>query len=154
MNPAWTVQAILAEPLRVAGIPVTLDGLRERLEEVGLTAELENRLPSQLSGGQRRRLMIARALAVPGLRAILLDEPFSGLHREASQELASLLRTIHLKRNITLLLITHDLMAVSLLASRVLVMGDGFIVEELPAVTFHSEARHPESRALIEAALA
>jgi ABC-type dipeptide/oligopeptide/nickel transport system ATPase subunit len=38
MNPAWTVQAILAEPLRVAGIPVTLDGLRERLEEVGLTA--------------------------------------------------------------------------------------------------------------------
>ena len=149
LNPAWTVAAILEEPLRLAGVAAHVGPL---LTQVGLAEGLLGRRPRELSGGERRRVAIARALAVPELRVLILDEPFAGLDADAAQAIAALLSELRTRRQLALLLITHDLAAVRRLAGRLYVMAAGRFVEQLPAAEL-AAARHPESRLLIEAML-
>jgi osmoprotectant transport system ATP-binding protein len=125
----------------------------ELLARVGLDPALRRRLPAELSGGQAQRVAVARALAAaPPL--LLLDEPFGALDPETrarlQKELAALQRTL----GVTTLLVSHDLGEALLLATRLVVMIDGRIVQVGAAAEILSRPASPEVAALIEPARA
>lgn len=153
MNPRWTVDRLLREPLRLSGEDTSCVHLTNLLQRVGLGNELLPRRPHQLSGGQRRRLLIARALAMPALQLLVLDEPLAGLDPAGAEGIVSLLRGLQNRAQFGMLLITHDLEGVPAIADRVLVMENGHIVEQQTSRMFLQAAKHPESRALIRALL-
>jgi len=153
MNPAWTVLKILREPLALAGSDASPGRIADLLQSVGLSDDLLTRRPRQLSGGQRRRVALARALAVPGLRVLILDEPFAGLDTASAQALFSLLAALRKQRRLAILLITHDLGIVHRLAERLLIMAQGRLVEELRGPQLAGTAQHEASRALVDAIL-
>jgi len=130
LHPRFTVDQTLREPLRINGI----DGHEERivnaLREVGLNASFRFRYPHQLSGGQRQRVAIARALIVEP-SVLLLDEPTSALDVSVQAEILNLLKRLHRERNLTMILVSHNLAVVGFLCSRVAIMRNGEIVEEL-----------------------
>ena len=95
----------------------------ELLDLVGLPG-LENRLPGQLSGGQRQRVAFARALA-PDPQLLLLDEPTSGIDEQNTNEFYQLLQRLNQKRDMTILMVTHDLQSLHDLADDVWLLEDG-----------------------------
>jgi ABC-type dipeptide/oligopeptide/nickel transport system ATPase subunit len=153
LNPRWSVAEILEEPARVCGRRESRTFLGRRLEEAGLPADLLDRRPQQLSGGQRQRVAIARALAAHPLHALILDEPFAGLDSASAEHIQVLLWSLAVKRGLAVLWITHDLKRVCEAPGDVLAMEQGRIVERLSAREFAAAARHPASRALIDAML-
>ncbi|MCL6449544.1 MAG: ABC transporter ATP-binding protein [Armatimonadetes bacterium] len=152
LNPRRTVGAIIEEPL--ANFGVVKGECRERvgelLELVGLEPGDASKYPHEFSGGQRQRINIARALALqPEL--VVCDEPVSSLDVSIRAQILNLLRELKRRFNLSYLFISHDLAAVSYLADRVAVMYLGQIVEVLPAEGLVSQARHPYTRALLQA---
>lgn len=123
------------------------------LQEVGLP-EPERRIglyPHELSGGQRQRVMIALALACdPEL--LIADEPTTALDVTVQAQILALLRDVAARRNMALIVITHDLGVVAGIADKVMVMYAGRIVETAPSRAFFAAPRHPYSRDLIAAA--
>jgi oligopeptide/dipeptide ABC transporter ATP-binding protein len=122
--------------------------VRETMERVGLAPALADRRPGALSGGQCRRVDLARALVV-GPRLLVCDEPLSGLDVSLQAQVANLL--VELKRTLalTLLLIAHDLALVRQLSDRVLVMYLGRVVELASCEALYASPRHPYTRALL-----
>lgn len=98
------------------------------LDEVGLSPRF--RFPHQLSGGQRQRVAIARALILKP-EVLLLDEPTSALDVSIQAEVLNLLQDIRMQRNITFVLVSHDLAVVSHMCNNVLVMNQGQVVESI-----------------------
>lgn len=131
LNPRFTAAEIVSEPLRFAGVDKETDR-RERalalMQRVGLPPEAGNRPPAGLSGGQRRRLTIARALALEP-RVLILDEALAGLDLSTQAQMANLLMDLREVRALTYLWILHDLRLAARLASEVAVMENGRIVE-------------------------
>ncbi|GAB4254951.1 ATP-binding cassette domain-containing protein [Deferrisoma sp.] len=155
LNPAFRVRYLLEEAVRIhrdiRGGEVA--GEVERLAEtVRLPAERLHAYPPELSGGERRRVAFARALATrPGF--VVADEPVAGLDPPIQVGLVELLRRVHERRRLTVLLVTHDLRVVRTLVSRVLVLFRGRLVEDAPAEGFFGgKALHPYSRELLESA--
>jgi peptide/nickel transport system ATP-binding protein len=102
------------------------------LDEVGLGASFRFRYPHQLSGGQRQRVAIARALIVePSI--LLLDEPTSALDASVQAEVLNLLEQIRRERNLTFVMVSHDLGVVTHMCDHLAVMQNGAIVEQLAA---------------------
>lgn len=130
LHPRFTVDQTLREPLRINRIGQHEERIVNALREVGLNASFRFRYPHQLSGGQRQRVAIARALIVEP-RVLLLDEPTSALDVSVQAEILNLLKRLHRERNLTMILVTHNLAVVSFLCSRVAIMRNGVIVEEL-----------------------
>ena len=130
LHPRFTVDQTLREPLRINGIGQHEDRIVNALREVGLNASFRFRYPHQLSGGQRQRVAIARALIVEP-RVLLLDEPTSALDVSVQAEILNLLKRLHQERNLTMILVSHNLAVVGFLCSRVAIMRNGEIVEEL-----------------------
>ena len=130
LHPRFTVDQTLREPLRINGIGQHEDRIVNALREVGLNAPFRFRYPHQLSGGQRQRVAIARALIVEP-RVLLLDEPTSALDVSVQAEILNLLKRLHQERNLTMVLVSHNLAVVGFLCSRVAIMRNGEIVEEL-----------------------
>ncbi|MFG1345770.1 ABC transporter ATP-binding protein [Xanthobacter autotrophicus DSM 431] len=121
------------------------------LEDVGLDPESRHRYPHEFSGGQRQRISIARAMALePSF--VVLDEPTSALDMIVQAQIVDLLRALQRKRDLTFMFISHDLRVVSALASRILVMRDGKMVEEGPAREVFEHPREDYTRALFAAA--
>lgn len=151
LDPRMTVGGIIEEPLRNFGVPNRRERVRELLQAVGLNAYFVNRYPHEFSGGQRQRISIARAMALePSF--VVLDEPTSALDMIVQAQIVDLLRALQKKRDLTFMFISHDLRVVSALASRILVMRNGKMVEEGPA---HDVFEHPKedyTRALFAAA--
>jgi oligopeptide/dipeptide ABC transporter ATP-binding protein len=117
---------------------------------VGLPEELLQRYPHQLSGGQRARVGIARAVAVePSL--LILDEPTSALDVSVQAVILKLLADLRDRLAMSYLFVSHDLNVVRLLCSRVVVMYLGKIVEIAPAETLFTAPRHPYTQALVAA---
>jgi oligopeptide/dipeptide ABC transporter ATP-binding protein len=153
LNPRYTAFRAIADPLRRLR---RLSGraLRERVEELarltGLPPELLGRFPHQLSGGQKARVGIARAIAVEP-RLLVLDEPTSALDVSVQVVILQLLDDLKKRLGLSYLFVSHDLNVVRLLCDRILVMYLGRIVESGPADAVFAAPAHPYTRALLSA---
>jgi len=130
LHPRHTVNDILKEPLEIHGIGEREERILKALEEVGLGAELRFRYPHQISGGQRQRVAIARALILEP-SVVLLDEPTSALDVSVQAEILNLLARLREDRNLTYVMVSHNLAVVGHLCSRIAVMNRGLFVEEM-----------------------
>jgi ABC-type glutathione transport system ATPase component len=128
LNPSMTIETILVEPLRAAGVSEGRARVRELLDAVAMPADAGGRYPREFSGGQRQRIAIARALAMePAL--IVCDEPTSALDVTTQARVLALLRDIQAATNVAYLFISHDLGVVHSISDRIAVLNGGRIVE-------------------------
>ena len=148
--------AIVSEPLEIFRRDMSRAERREEglrlMESVGLEPELADRLPSQLSGGQQQRVAIARAIATRP-RLIVLDEPTASLDMSVRSQVLSLLEDLQQEHGLSYLFISHDLNTVRRIATRVIVMYLGEIVEVASTEQIFERPRHPYTRALLSATL-
>jgi peptide/nickel transport system ATP-binding protein len=107
--------------------------------------------PHQLSGGQQQRVLIAQALSC-GPQLVIADEPTASLDAETEAEILQLLAALKSKRQMALILITHDPRILHGLADRIAVLYAGRIVEDAPAKVFFENPKHPYSRLLLACA--
>jgi oligopeptide transport system ATP-binding protein len=154
LNPRWTVNSIVGEPLRVHRIITSEKERSERVKElltlVGLSGRLVNRFPHEFSGGQRQRIGIARALASEPL-FVVCDEPISALDVSIQAQVVNLLEDLQDQFNLTYLFIAHDLSMVRHICDRVAVMYLGLIVELGDRNEVYETPLHPYTRALLSA---
>ena len=130
LHPRQTVDRALSEPLVVHGLDGHDRRITEALAAVALPGTARFRYPHQLSGGQRQRVAIARAL-ITEPDVLLLDEPTSALDVSVQAEVLNLLKDLQQARNLTYLLVSHNLAVVAHLCPTIGVMQSGCIVEEL-----------------------
>ncbi|HEY0526746.1 MAG TPA: ABC transporter ATP-binding protein [Stellaceae bacterium] len=155
LSPRLSVGQIVEEGLRVHRIGTP--GAERRaviaaaLEEVGLDPAAMHRYPHEFSGGQRQRIAIARALVLKP-RFVVLDEPTSALDMSVQAQIVDLLRELQQRHRLAYLFISHDLKVVRALASDVIVMKDGRIVESGTAERIFAAPEHPYTAALMAAA--
>lgn len=152
LHPRKTLRGNLSQALRAGGGGET--SLRRVLEAVELPIDLLDRSPHQVSGGQRQRLAIARALLVRP-RLLLLDEPTSALDVLVQAEILRTLRRLSAEFGVTMVFVSHDLAVLAQVADRIAVMADGAVIEVLtPTDLRQARAADPRSQAFIEATLA
>jgi ABC-type dipeptide/oligopeptide/nickel transport system ATPase subunit len=151
LHPRHTVDRALAEPLAIHGIAEADRRIAAALAAVGLDGVHRFRYPHQLSGGQRQRVAIARALILePAI--VLLDEPTSALDASVQAEILVLLNRLRRERQLSYVLVSHNLAVVAALCERIAVMREGRIVEELSVADARDgRARDPYTAELIEA---
>jgi peptide/nickel transport system ATP-binding protein len=150
LNPRLSVGEIVAEPLIVHKVPDRDARVRALLSSVGLDPAAGVRFPGEFSGGQRQRIGIARALALEPT-TLILDEPVSALDVSIQASILNLLRDLQRQRNMSYLLIAHDLAVVRQIAHEVAVMYLGTIVEQGPADLVYRRPAHPYATALLSA---
>jgi microcin C transport system ATP-binding protein len=121
------------------------------LRDVGLDPATRFRYPHEFSGGQRQRIALARAIVLEP-NFIVLDEPTSALDMLIQAQMVDLLRDLQKRLNLTYLFISHDLRVVAALASRLMVMRNGKVVEEGPARELFAHPKTDYTRALFAAA--
>jgi peptide/nickel transport system ATP-binding protein len=149
LHPRQTVDRILAEPLAIHGLDGAEARIRRALEEVSLSPIVRFRYPHQLSGGQRQRVAIARAL-IADPSVLLLDEPTSALDVSVQAEVLNLLADLRAARQLTCILVSHNLAVVAHLCGRLAVMQQGQVVEALDVASLRAgEAQHPHTRDLV-----
>jgi ABC-type polar amino acid transport system ATPase subunit len=117
------------------------------LDRVGLI-DKKNEFPSRLSGGQKQRVAIARALAMEP-RVMLFDEPTSALDPELIGEVLTVMKKVA-KEGMTMLVVTHEMGFAREVADRVVVLGEGNIVEQGSPSKIFSNPKHPQTKSLIE----
>ncbi len=154
LSPRIKVSSLLLEPFQIHGVPIA-SGQRENkvdelLDMVGLSSEQADKYPHQLSGGQARRVGIARALALnPEL--LVADEPTSGLDVSVAAGILNLLKDLRERLNLTYIAISHNMNVISFIADRVAVMYLGKIVELAETPALFARPRHPYTEALMSA---
>jgi microcin C transport system ATP-binding protein len=155
LSPRMSIADILAEGLDVHQPNLSAAERDQRvvqaLEDVGLDPESRFRYPHEYSGGQRQRIAVARTLVLEPT-FIVLDEPTSALDMLIQAQIVDLLRDLQKRRNLTYLFISHDLRVVAALASRLMVMRHGKVVEEGPAMELFKNPKSDYTRALFAAA--
>jgi microcin C transport system ATP-binding protein len=157
LSPRLSVGEIVAEGLTVPGggaVP-SYEEQREivarALVDVGLDPAAMDRYPHEFSGGQRQRIAIARAMALEP-KFVVLDEPTSALDMSVQAQIVDLLRDLQRRRSLAYLFISHDLRVVRALANHVVVMQNGRVVEQGPAVDVFERPKTDYTRALFAAA--
>jgi microcin C transport system ATP-binding protein len=155
LSPRLSVADIIQEGLQVHQPQMTE---RERdarvvqaLGDVGLDPATRFRFPHEFSGGQRQRIAVARAIVLEPT-FVVLDEPTSALDMLIQSQMVDLLRELQRRRNLTYLFISHDLRVVAALASRLLVMRQGKVVEAGAAADLFKNPQTDYTRALFAAA--
>ncbi|MEI4232831.1 ABC transporter ATP-binding protein [Roseovarius sp. D22-M7] len=152
LSPRKTVGELILEPFVIHGVPVAdpTAKAREMLAVCGLDADFMDRYPHQLSGGQARRVGVARALALdPAL--VLADEPTAGLDVSIQGEILNLMNRVKAERGLATLIITHNLNILRHIADRIAVMYLGRIVETGPVESILTAPAHPYTHALMAA---
>jgi len=155
LSPRMSIADVVGEGLRVhqAGLSAAERDARvvAALKDVGLDPETRHRYPHEFSGGQRQRIAVARAMVLePSF--VVLDEPTSALDMMIQAQIVDLLRDLQKKRDLTYMFISHDLKVVAALASHVLVLRAGKVVEQGPASEVFARPQSPYTRALFAAA--
>ncbi|GAB4059742.1 ABC transporter ATP-binding protein [Uliginosibacterium sediminicola] len=154
LNPRYLAQDTIAEPLRLLVGMKDAAAIKARVEElagwVGLPTELLGRYPHQLSGGQKARVGIARALA-SSPRLLILDEPTAALDVSVQATVLQLLADLKARLGLSYLFVSHDLNVVRLLCDRVVVMYLGKVVEQGPAQEVFAHPHHPYTQMLVAA---
>ncbi len=153
LDPWWSIGRSLEEGLTIRGNRSAVDRqarIRRALDQVGLDPATAGRYPHELSGGQLRRVGIARILVLEP-RLVILDEPTAGLDLSVQATVLRLLRDLQSRLGLTYLFISHDLSVVRRLCDRVAIMYLGRIVEIAPTEDVFSAPRHPYTRALLAA---
>ena len=154
LNPAYPVEWLLEEPLRIYGKydgPERKRRVREMLERVELPEEVLKAKPSELSGGQRQRVSIAVALIQP-TRFLIADEPVSALDVTIQAQILKLLRELRDELDLSYLFISHDLNVVYQLCDSALVMKQGRIVEQGTVDELFDHPKDPYTKQLLAAA--
>jgi len=155
LSPRMSVSDIIEEGLWVHHPKLTRAQREERvvqaLRDVGLDPETRFRYPHEFSGGQRQRIAVARAIVLEPT-FVMLDEPTSALDMLIQAQIVELLRALQKRRNLTYMFISHDLRVVAALASRLVVMRHGKVVEEGAAAELFARPRSDYTRALLAAA--
>ena len=151
LSPRKTVSQLLLEPFVIHRIAVDRRAkVDELLEMVGLSSEQADKYPHQLSGGQARRVGIARALALrPAL--LVADEPTAGLDVSVAAGILNLMKDLREQLGLTYILITHNLNIIRFIADRVAVMYLGKLVEVGATGTLFTQPMHPYTEALMSA---
>jgi peptide/nickel transport system ATP-binding protein len=155
LNPKQSIREIVALPLRAQGhfsqseIDTRCD---EILERVGLSHEQGLRRPAELSGGQRQRVAIARALILQP-RIVVCDEPTSALDVSVQAQILNLLDELRRDLNLTYVFISHNLAVVEHIATEVMVMYLGRMVEHNTTAELFKTPRHPYTQALLASVL-
>jgi peptide/nickel transport system ATP-binding protein len=154
LNPRWTVEDIVAEPLREHALVAGRDAQRARVAElllqVGLAAADAGKFPHQFSGGQRQRISIARALATQP-EFLVCDEPTSALDVSVQAQVLNIMKRLQRQHGLTYLFISHNLAVVRHVADAVGVMYLGRLVEVAPKRELFATPRHPYTRMLLDA---
>jgi len=153
LDPRWTVRRSLSEPLLVHSALTQRERdarIAKILAQVGLPMTHLDLYPHELSGGQQRRVGLARILTLYP-RLVVLDEPTSGLDVSVQASVLKLLRELQAAFALTYLFISHDLSVVRAMCDRVAVMYAGRIVETAPTETIFAAARHPYTLSLLAA---
>jgi microcin C transport system ATP-binding protein len=155
LSPRMSIADVIEEGLWVHHPQMSDEEREERviraLNEVGLDPETRFRYPHEFSGGQRQRIAVARAVVLEPT-FVVLDEPTSALDMLIQAQIVDLLRDLQKRKNLTYLFISHDLRVVAALASRLLVMRNGKVVEEGPAGDLFKNPKTDYTRALFAAA--
>jgi microcin C transport system ATP-binding protein len=155
LSPRLSVAEIIKEGLTVHQPAMTERERDERvaraLIDVGLDPATRFRFPHEFSGGQRQRIAVARAIVLEPT-FVVLDEPTSALDMLIQSQMVDLLRELQKRRNLTYLFISHDLRVVAALASRLLVMRQGKVVESGDAASLFANPKSDYTRALFAAA--
>jgi peptide/nickel transport system ATP-binding protein len=153
MNPVYTIGFQIVEVLRTHFDMTPKDAKKRAIELISMVELPEpekafNKYPHQLSGGQRQRAMIAQSLACdPSL--LIADEPTTALDVTVQAEILDLMRNLKDKLDSAVLLITHDMGVVADLADNILVMKDGFTVEQNTADAIFNRPTHPYTQQLL-----
>ena len=152
LSPRMTIRSLLAEPFKIHNLAKRDLGqeVDRLLDMVGLNRDFGNRYPHQLSGGQARRVGVARALAL-NPRLIVADEPTAGLDVSVQGEILNLLGRLQEELGISILVITHNLNVVRHITDRMGIMYFGRIVEQGPTSTMFHRPSHPYTLALLSA---
>jgi len=154
LNPRMTIGAIIREGLTIHNLAegAAADArVRQLLQEVGLRPEYSARYPHEFSGGQRQRIAVARAVVLEPT-FVVLDEPTSALDMLIQAQMVDLLRELQRRRDLTYMFISHDLRVVASLASHLIVMRGGKVVEEGQAAELFKNPKTDYTRALFAAA--
>jgi peptide/nickel transport system ATP-binding protein len=132
LNPYQSLENSLAEALRHTERGLSINRLDSLVSElmlvVGLSDELRKRLPYQISGGQRQRFCVARALCF-NPKLLLFDEALSALEIVSQMELLKLIRSLNEEKKISIMFISHDMQAVRYISDRIAVISEGKIIE-------------------------
>lgn len=152
LSPRLTVCSLITEPYRIHGLAGRdLDmECRRLLALVGLPADFAERYPHQLSGGQARRVGVARALALDP-KLILADEPTAGLDVSVQGEVLNLLASLQDRIGVSIMMVTHNLNVARHVADRIAIMYLGRFVEFGPTEDVFRHPRHPYTAALLSA---
>lgn len=152
LDPRMSILRQCVEPLEIHGIGTPSERLaraKELLVRCGLDPSLFRRKPLGLSGGQRQRAVIARALIISP-KILICDEPVSAMDVSVQAQILNLIRGLAISESMTIILISHDLSVIRNICSRVLVMREGFIVEDAPVERLFSFPGHEYSKQLIQ----
>ncbi len=154
LNPRWTVEDIVGEPLREHELMSDAGDIRDRVSEllksVGMAGADMEKFPHQFSGGQRQRISIARALATEP-EFLVCDEPTSALDVSVQAQVLNIMKDLQRQRGLTYLFISHNLAVVRHVSDQVGVMYLGRLVEVAGKHQLFAQPRHPYTRMLLDA---
>jgi len=154
LNPKMKIWDILREPLDINtnysnSRKKTI--IKEILNDVGLTTSVLELYPHEFSGGQRQRIAIARALIL-NPQLLIADEPVSALDASIQAQIINLFKELRVKRNLTILFISHDLSVIRYLADRVGIMYFGTLAEENDTLSVFNFPKHDYTKTLLSSA--